>query len=280
MKNLSERALLVNIKISQWSARKYDKTVSHEIEKTHNAHDAGRFNKNLIKEEELSAIKKVASATRTLLYDNSLPWGDNGDRLLPTSNYFEFLNQFSKYKEDFNSKVDLFIRAYPSLKEEAKARLNGMFREQDYPSHSDMKRKFSMDMTFMPISNISDFRLNVDQEEVDNIKSNIEAEIYQRISDATKNIWSRIRDAVQHMVEKLKEHDAVFRDSLVNNIEDLIETLPRLNFTGDRDISNVIENMKDLIVDPDDLRHDTRLRKQKADQAEAILSTVGAFLNC
>ena len=38
---IQSRAMLANLSISQWTARKYDKSVSSEVEKAHAAHDAG-----------------------------------------------------------------------------------------------------------------------------------------------------------------------------------------------------------------------------------------------
>src|SRR5581483_521043 len=117
MKNLSERALLVNVKISKWTGKKYDKKVSKEIEKEHNAHDAGKFNKTLIAEKELKDIKSIASKVRGFHYEQTLPWGDNGDRLLPVTNYFEFGNEIRLFRSQFNEAVKVFIRDYPNLKE-------------------------------------------------------------------------------------------------------------------------------------------------------------------
>lgn len=278
MKNLSEKTLLVNLTINQWTARKYDRQVSRKIEKEHNAHNAGRYNKILIAEEELKEIQRIASAARVFLYENTLPWGDNGDRLLPAANYFEFVASFRQFKTDFESAVSNFVHQYPALKEEARNRLNGMFQESDYPSSSSIRDRFNIDVTFMPISDPNDFRLQIDEEEVNQLKGQIETEINARITQATKSIWSRIKDAVGHMVEKLSEKDAIFRDSLVNNIMELINVLPKLNFTQDEDITSVINSMRTLIVSPDTLRTDEALREQKAIEAKKIMDRVSDFI--
>ncbi len=278
MKRLQEKALLVNLTISQWCARKYDRSVSQKIEKEHNTSNAGRFNKILIAENELKEIQKVSSAVRNFMYDNTLPWGDNGDRLLPATNYFEFINEFNDFKAKFGKAVEKFIEHYPTLIEDAKNRLNGMFRDDDYPNVKLINRKFNIHISFMPISSTSDFRLDVDQQEVDKLKVVIEAEIQSRISSAAKNIWVRIKDAVAHMVDKLSDKDAIFRDSLVDNIKELIDLLPRLNFTQDKGVLDAIENMKELIIDPDLLRSNATIRNKKAKEAKDILDKVSDFL--
>lgn len=278
MKHIAEKALLVNVTICQWSARKTDKRISQKIAKDHNAHNAGNFNKILIAEQELKKIQSIAGSTRDFLYNNTLPWGDNGDRLLPATNYFEFVARFREHKTDFEIAVENFIHEYPALKSEAQTRLNGMFQESDYPSTSVIKNKFDMEISFMPISNTKDFRLEVDQEEVNALKTKIEAEINDRITQSTQHIWKKMQTAVQHMVEKLSEKEAIFRDSLVENIQELIEILPRLNFTQDTAIENTIDDMKALLVDPEILRKNNSIRNQKANEAKAILNKISGFL--
>ncbi len=47
--NLSDRALLVQLSISQWTARKYDKRVTQQaLTMNYASSDAGRFNKSLL----------------------------------------------------------------------------------------------------------------------------------------------------------------------------------------------------------------------------------------
>lgn len=278
MKGLSEKALLVNIKINQWSASKLDKNVTRKIEKQHNAHNAGRFTKALIAETNLQEIKKIVSSVRGFLYHHTLPWGDNGDRLLPATNYFEFVTEFGTYKSQFDAATNRFIAQYPALKEEARKRLNDMFQETDYPSLFDVKEKFNIRISSLPISDLTDLRINLGKDEVIAIKQQMESEINSRVNQANKDIWERIKEAVGHIAEKLSDKDAIFRDSLITNIRELIDVLPRLNFTGNQDINNIIENMKSLLVLPDTLRKSSTIRNKKAKEAKAILDKITDFL--
>jgi Protein of unknown function (DUF3150). len=278
MKALSEMALLANLTISQWTARKYDISITRKIERDHNTHNAGRFNKILVAENALQEITKKASQARAFLRTNTLPWGDTGDRILPSTNYFEVVAQLKTYKGEFDAAVNNFVRQYPTLKEDARRRLNGMFQEADYPTLTTIQSKFNFEVTFLPIPDTEDFRLKLNSEEVNKLKVKIESEINTRFSQATKDIWLRIKEAVEHMVERLSEEKAIFRDSLITNIEEMIKILPRLNFTGDKDISATIESMKTLIVHPDTLRKSPVIRNKKAQEAKAILDKISDFL--
>lgn len=134
MKSLSEKAIQFNLTISGWSATKLDKKVTREVEESHNAKDAGRFNKILIAKKDLEKLKSIAQAARAFHYEQTLPWTDSGGRLLPAANYFEYVNKQRVFKQEYELAVEDFIAIYPELKKDAKLRLNGMFNENDYPS--------------------------------------------------------------------------------------------------------------------------------------------------
>ena len=279
MKNLSEKAILVDLTISLWTATKYDKKVTKEVEEDHNATNAGRFNKKLIAKKGLEKLNSIANEARNFHRKYTLPWSDSGDRLLPALNYFEYVSKLRDFKQKFNDAVLTFIDTYTELKTEAKNTLGDMFNEKDYPSVSQLKDKFSIESSFMPIANLDDFRITVNQNEVDDLKAEIERNVYKRIDDATKDLWLRIKEAVEHMYEKLMDKDAIFRDSLVTNISDLIDLLPRLNFTNNPEISSVIDELKKLIVAPDYLRTNHGKRAETASNAKEILNKINDFVS-
>ena len=90
MENLISRAMLASLRISSWSARKYDKKVTEDTNAAHGADkDAGRYNKMLLPGDASSykALTSHLAAVRQLHYAETLPWDDSGRRLLPMANY-------------------------------------------------------------------------------------------------------------------------------------------------------------------------------------------------
>lgn len=277
MKNLASKALLVTLTICQWTARKYDRKVSKEVDDAHKAQDAGRYNKLLIAKNNLTEISKIANEARDFHYENTLPWADKGDRLLPTMNYFEYTSAISRYKTSFEAAVDKFVQAYPSMKLDAAIRLNTLFDEADYPN--DIEDRFSIKVDMMPVPETNDFRVDLSQENVDAIKAHIESQVKDRFYTATLSVYERITDQLKKMHERLKDKDNVFRDSLFTNLGDLIKLLPRLNISEDPRIDALCEDMKSLLVDPEDVRKDVALRSQKANEVNAILRNIDTFFN-
>jgi len=67
--NLNDRALLVQLSISQWTARKFDKRVTRDVASSHGTTiDVGRYNKVLLPMNDLlDRVHKKSTHIRTKL---------------------------------------------------------------------------------------------------------------------------------------------------------------------------------------------------------------------
>lgn len=273
--SLKEKVMIVNLTISQWGARKYDKTATKEVEDNHQAKEAGRFNKVLMSSETLTKIGKAGSKIRLFHYENTLPWGDNGDRILPTEKYFQYVTELGMMKLEFNTLCDQFIDEYIEEKERSKERLNSLYKEADYPQPESIRKKFDIGISFMPIAEGNDLRVNMSEEVIDSIKSQITKELEKRIETATGEMLARLKEAVQHMAETLVDYKKIFRDSLVGNIQSLVENLPLMNFNNDQRIVDAVKYCEVLgSANIHDLRYKRRYRLEIAAKAQQILENI------
>ena len=232
--DLTEKAMLVKLSVTKWSARKHDKKVSKEVAANYGtAEDRGRYNKILIAQDHLKAIQQAENAARTFHYAQTLPWKDDGARILPSANYLEYTAEIRKLKADFEKEVSAFMDAYPALVSQARYELNGLFDQADYPDPAKIGTKFTFEMEVDPLPCADDFRVTLQAGEVDKIKGEIAARLKAAEQEAVNDLYNRLHSAVKHMMEKLQDKEGIFRDSLVTNIRDLCELIPRLNFTGD-----------------------------------------------
>ncbi len=88
--------MLCGLRISGWSARKLDRKVTDETNHAHGAaSDAGRYNKALLAKDALAAVVTAANAARTFHYARTLPWLDDGARILPAAAYADFAPAFA-----------------------------------------------------------------------------------------------------------------------------------------------------------------------------------------
>ena len=88
MMDLTRDAMLVTLRIHHWSGKRYDRKASDHVAHHHDADtDAGRYTKRLLPKAAFAALTKAVSAARTAHYDNTLPWDDQGRRLLSVDNF-------------------------------------------------------------------------------------------------------------------------------------------------------------------------------------------------
>jgi hypothetical protein len=90
----------------------------------------------------------------------------------------------------------------------------------------------------------------------------------------TEDLWSRLRDVVSHMVDRLNEPESRFHATLVTNIFDLVELLPKLNVTGDPELNRFAEEARQKLCTytAHDLKKHELLRVATAADAAGIVS--------
>ena len=119
-----------------------------------------------------------------------------------------------------------------------KPELNGLFREEDYPAAERLRTKFGLKVEILPVPIGADFRVQMSVEEQARVSREIDANVRESLTRGTEDLWRRVREAVAHMVDRLNESESRFHSSLVTNVLDIVEILPRLNVNGDADLNH------------------------------------------
>lgn len=278
---LSDRAILVQLTISMWSANRLDKEISNETNAIKGVQrNAGRYHKSLLPMcDLLDDIKKKATLIRTKFYDNTLPWGVKGIQILPTNNYLAFMTEFRKERSEYEALVRRFVPAYPQLVLDAQRFLGSAYKPADYPEAHEIADKFKMDMQVMPVPN-NDFRVNIADEELARIHDEVEARVKDAARGAMQDVWQRLYDKVKHFAEKMDDPKAIFRDSTVDHLVDLCELLPRLNVMDDPNLEAMRQEVEAKLAgyNPDVLRANPTTRQSVADEANDIAARMAAFM--
>lgn len=287
---LASRALIVALKISQWEGRRVDRAVTRQVKQQHGASDdAGNFNKLLVRKDALEPIQKIANETGQEFRRRTLPWMDQGGRIMAADAFMAHASWMRGQEAKFESAVSDFLREYPDHVQAARSRLGSMFDHTDYPDVDELRGKFSMEVKVLPVPTAGDFRVDMSVAQTARIRSEIETTVADATAAAVRDVYERIADRVGRMVERLNAYkparrkgdkaEGVFRDSLVENIRDLIDVLPSLNITGDPALAAMGDRLYELgRFDASVLREDAEVRKNVATEAQAILDSIGGFL--
>ena len=164
--SIGSSAMLVELSISSWTARKLDKKVSAEVDVAKNTKvSAVNVNKNLMAGTGvLDKIIKYAASVRAWHIAQTLPWSDNGSRLLPMSNFMRYKEQLNVMEGNFNALVDKFVDSYPELISAAAFQLGDLFDRNEYPDVNTLKQRFKFSYSFFPVPTAGDFRVDINEE--------------------------------------------------------------------------------------------------------------------
>ena len=286
--SIGSSAMLVELSISSWTARKLDKKVSAEVDVAKNTKvSAVNVNKNLMAGTGvLDKIIKYAAGARAWHVAQTLPWSDNGSRLLPMSNFMSYKEQLAVMEDNFNALVDKFVDSYPELISAAAFQLGDLFDRNEYPDVNSLKNRFKFNYSFFPVPNAGDFRVDINEEAKAEIIANCNKAHQDRLENAMKDAWKRLHDCLERMSDRLtvdivKDEDGnsshemrVFRDTLMENAIEMVDMLKHLNITKDPNMEQARQALKSAIsnYDLDDLRSSMTARNAVKTQFDAILS--------
>lgn len=285
MSNLSERAILTMLNISQWTARKLDRSETLAVNRKHGLYiEAARVNKNLLPAgNELAGLQQVTGMIRKDFDKHTLPWGIDGMRILKSDAYMPFAQEVNGWRDTWENARDAFLSAYPYLKQAASQSLGTMYNEDDYPTEHEVARRFSFDVRFMPIADARDWRIDVGDEARAKLEADITARLVEVERTAMADAWGRVHDVVEKTVERLSTPDAIFRDSLVDNAVDLCRLLPTLNIANDPAMEGVRTTIERTLAkfsgNVDALRHDPIERTQAADKLAEVMRKMAGYVS-
>lgn len=279
--SISSSAMLVDLSISTWTARKLDRSVTDEVNSNKKASKAAsRVNKNLLPEvAQLSRINKFVSATRKWVYNDTLPWSDYGPRLIPTAKFFDFKRKLDDARVEFEGMVQEFLTDYPHLISAQAFELGDMFNRDEYPSVESIANRFAFNVAFIPVPESGDFRVDIGDEAAEELRTQYEQEYAARYENALSDIRSRIATALKHLSERFTDTDdgshKRFNNDILERFIDTLSTVRALNLTNDPQIAKIINESEWAVanVDVDDVRESKDIRKDVRSRVDSILET-------
>ena len=275
--SISSAAMIVDFNASVWTARKKDNKASEDVNNM-NAADKGVANvtKNLLGEcDELRAIQKFAANVRNIHYSMTMPWSDNGSRLLTTQQYFKYNEVMTDLQQEFYRLVGELLDVYEWRVIKAQDKLGTMFNRDEYPTRDSLQDKFGFRVSYVPLPDAGDFRIDIGNEAMTQIKSQYESHYTQAIQTAMNDLWHKLHDNLTTLVRQLEVNEEGkgnrLYDSVFDRALELTEMLGTCNVTGDSQMEAMKRQLEqafhvsfglnlDQIKRSPTLREDTRLK--------------------
>jgi len=275
--SISSSAMLVELNLSVWTAAKLDKSETARVVNQNNAaSNAAQVRKNLLAgTSQRKDIADYAAGCRSWHNTRTLPWADKGQRLLPTSMFLDYKTDLTMRKNTFARMVDDFLYNYPAIVQTAHNYMGGLFDPNDYPSVDEVRGKFGFRVVFSPVPESGDFRLDVAQRDLQDIKEEYEENFKGRLADAMREPWERLHKELSHISERLAEPEIdgddvenkrakPYHASLITNAQNLCSLLTHLNVTRDPDLEQARRQLEKALVGADI----EVLRKSPTDRAD------------
>lgn len=281
VKNLDEKAVLVQVKRRMYSPYKLDTEESR-------AYGAGNVNKHLFEGRNNRVKEAISKYTEVYTYakDNTVPW-TTGVELLNIQNYMDFTNGLRELIHNADAAVDDLYNNWDAEVAADLGRLSAIAASKgkpslanpaDYPDADEMRAKFSIEVRYMPVPTADGFdpRLGISDED--------KATVQKQLDDATANASAHVltemiepmRRAVSKLTVKIGEDGSVFRDSMIDNMVDVASRMAKVNVSDDPVIAERIKDLQSLVGtyanNKDMLRNVPSVREKAATQIDDLMS--------
>ena len=246
--------------------------------------DLVKLTKRLLQSKSLEAITSHDGKTRnTLLKKWCLPsYAADGFYFVPLELVADVDAYLTARANERRDLVDSFVSEYAYLKALAKEE-SPLYRERDYPSEEQVKARFTWSVRYISLGVAGALR-------------EIDAALYQREQDGIEKMWREAGEAieealteslsglVQHAIERLSFQvngkPQVFRDSLVENMNEFLGLFDRRNLTSNASLAALVGQARQLMagVDPNTLRSNIGARERIRTGFQAIQQTMDSMM--
>jgi hypothetical protein len=183
------------------------------------------------------------------------------------------------HKTNFEQAVQDLVVRWPAVVAAAQQRLVGsLFNPMDYPAQADVAGCYSIEFILTPIPDKSHIVLDLEQELVEDLKTQLEAQNAEALQVAMADVWRRLYEPVKTMSEVFSQDKKVFA-SVVENINNIVDLLPALNLTGDIQMTEMAHEIKSrLLQHPvEQIKEDATLKAHLATEAQTLLEKLDSY---
>jgi hypothetical protein len=276
--------MLVELSISKWTASKKDKQASAELADQNGAkRSMARAYKTLIESPKLEALNSLVSRIYDANLNMTMDWAAKL-RLLTTANYMKHVNLMTAFQAEFDKAVDDFIDEYRWSVTQQQVSLGTLFNPDDYPSEGEVRKKFGIRLTYTPVADMRDWRLDIGREAEEVLKAHYEKVHAELVTTAMNSLFRRIGDALRVFSRQLtveagpdgKPVKGKIYDGTIELIRELLGMMETCNITGDPTMQRVQRDLT-LAFEGIDSRADLKDETVREDTKRAVDAAIAAL---
>lgn len=292
--DFSRDTTLVKVEGSLYPWSKRDNAAAHNAANADHA-DADRFTayvKLIPKDAYLKPQQILSEARRFIDFPKGIKWDNNGNSAIKNTELDGVRQDLETLRQKFYDSVDELVAELPALEAKARLDLNGAFDRLGWPTEQDVRDRYAFTIRLGVAPAADDLRCQgVSAKAKAEIEQAVRNEQTDKLNDLHKQVVGALEGALSRVVNNLTDFTdgkiVRFEDTLVTNLADLVEALPRLNIAGDRAVDQTITRSRQLLtglhaaLQANTLRDKKtevgpKVRKEIATEAKDILSKLKA----
>ena len=204
---------------------------------------------------------------------NTLPYTEDGIRLINRSKIDAFEARMKEFREAFALAVDSLDQSLEEIREEAKNRLGSLFNPAHYPE--SIKDEFGFEWSFPSIeppeylASLAPGTYKLEQEK-------IEARLQEAVALAETAFISEFKELVDALSDRLQPGEdgkkKIFKESTVVNFQEFFKRFKELHLGSNADLEKLVVDAEKLLegINAEELRSMATLRGQVKDGLKQI----------
>ena len=227
-----------------------------------------KVSKQLLDSDELKAIHRLDGEVRNWLYNVSVPsLFRPGVYRVKVEAVEQIDRKLAEFREGRAVRVEALAAAYDQRVAEARGRLRAAWSADDYPPVGDVVRAFAFDWEYIEVGDAPGRLEKISSAIFQSQREKAESRWREAATEYRELLRVAMADLVNHMVERLSPGSdgrrKVFRNSLVGNLSEFLETFSLRDVTDDAELQRLVGQARELLsgIDADTLRKSDGLRE-------------------
>lgn len=281
----SSKAMLVSLTRRTWGLNKKDPLVAKQVLAQHGAsEDSGVFTKRIMAKECLKDINTALNEAYKVHNAMTLPWDDNGKRILSAKNFFTYKQKMNEIESRLDIAVREFATVYPNWIEEARLRLNGLFNAGDYPAIEEITTLFSLEVVPEPVPSGDSLHVAIAEEYLEAQREEIERRVKEKFNAAHEELYTRLKEVIIHLQDAITEGKG-FKAVSVEKVIEMCNAIPGLSIPEDTRLFKAAANVANELskYHPHDMRDNKKIgdkvKSALKDQVAEIEASLGAYFS-
>lgn len=188
------------------------------------------------------------------------------------------------YAEQRESLVNRFMFDYEPARERARGRLRSQFDEDDYPDAAKVRASFAMKVNYLEFGTVPAKLKSISADIYRREVAKVQGDIARATEEIRMVLRASLQDLTEHLIERLTPKAdgsaKVFRNSLVGNVQEFLDTFNARNITGDAQLEALVNQAREALkgVNPDMLRDRSLLQEKVRENFQTIKATLDGMM--